>query len=66
MVLESGRKIEWTFEERDIRADYVKMFGRNPEYNIGAIAFMTNAENTQTRADAMYDEIKVGYMGGDL
>ena len=41
------------------------MFGREPEYNVGAIAFMTNAENTQTSADAMYDEIKVGYLKED-
>lgn len=65
LVLESGHKDEWMSEERDIRADYLKMFGREPEYSIGAIAFMTNAENTGTSADAMYDEIKVGYIGGD-
>jgi len=64
IVLESGPKNEWVSEYRDIRADYIKMFGRSPEYNIGAIAFMTNAENTGTSADAMYDEIKVGYMEG--
>jgi len=64
IVLESGAKNEWVSEDRDIRADYIKMFGRAPEYNIGAIAFMTNAENTETSADAMYDEIKVGYMEG--
>ena len=65
IVLESGHKDEWVSEERDIRADYIKMFGRTPEYNVGAIAFMTNAENTGTSAEAMYDEIKVGYMEGD-
>jgi hypothetical protein len=64
LVLESGPKGEWVSENRDIHADYIKMFGRAPEYNIGAIAFMTNAENTGTSADAMYDEIKVGYMEG--
>jgi hypothetical protein len=65
IVLESGPRDEWVSEDRDIRADYVMMFGRMPEYDIGAIAFMTNAENTGTSADAMYDEIKVGYIEGD-
>ncbi|MDO8536380.1 MAG: DUF3047 domain-containing protein [Candidatus Omnitrophota bacterium] len=52
---------KWFQEDRDIRADYLKAFGRNPEYNIGAVAFMTNTEHTGTSADAMYDEIKLGY-----
>jgi len=65
IVLESGPDAEWVSEERNIRADYLKMFGREPEYNIGAVAFMTNAENTGTSADAMYDDIKVGYAEGD-
>lgn len=63
MVLRSGidKNNEWFMEERDIVADYVLMFGKPPESNIGAIAFMTNAEHTQTSAEALYDEIAVGY-----
>lgn len=64
LVLESGPKKEWAFEERDIRADYIAMFGREPEYNVGAVAFMTNAEHTLTSADAAYDEIKLGFTEG--
>lgn len=52
---------QWAKEERDIIADYIKAFGRTPEYNIGAIAFMTNTEHTGSSADSMYDEIKIGY-----
>jgi len=52
---------KWFQEDRDITADYVKAFGAKPEYNIGAVAFMTNTEHTGTSADAMYDEIKLGY-----
>ena len=52
---------EWFQEERDIAADYMKAFGRGCEYDIGAIAFMTNTEHTLTSAAAMYDEIKLGY-----
>jgi hypothetical protein len=52
---------KWFREDRDIAADYLKAFGMRPEYDIGAVAFMTNAEHTGTSADAMYDEIKLGY-----
>lgn len=52
---------EWFEEDRDIVSDYIKAFGRAPEYDIGAVAFMTNAEHTGSSADAMYDEIKLGY-----
>lgn len=52
---------KWFQEDRDITADYLKAFGVKPEYNIGAVAFMTNTEHTGTSADAMYDDIKLGY-----
>lgn len=63
VVLRSGpvKDKEWALEERDIVADYLKAFGRSPEYDMGAVAFMTNAEATGTSADAMYDEIRLGY-----
>ena len=63
MVLRTGldKSNEWFTEERDIVSDYIQMFGKPPEANIGAIAFMTNAEHTQTSAEALYDEIVVGY-----
>lgn len=63
IVARSGpaKENEWFSEARDVVADYIKVFGRSPEYNIGAVAFMTNAEHTQTSADAMYDDIELGY-----
>jgi hypothetical protein len=54
----------WHSEERDIAADYLKVFARPPEYDIGAVAFMTNTEHTGTSADSMYDEISLGYKEG--
>jgi hypothetical protein len=62
-VLESGpaKDGEWRFEERDIVADYIKAFGAPPDRDIGAISFMTNAEHTSSAAEAVYDDIKVGY-----
>lgn len=63
IVVRSGldKTEEWLGEDRDIVQDYVKTFGRPPEYDIGAVAFMTNAEHTSTSADATYDEIRLGY-----
>ncbi len=63
IVLESGKAKDANFvrEDRDIVADYIKAFGTAPEHNIGAVAFMTNAEHTNTNADALYDEIDLGY-----
>jgi hypothetical protein len=63
IVARSGQNKDgkWYQEDRDIAADYIKAFGVKPEYNIGAVAFMTNTEHTGTSADAMYDEIKLGY-----
>ncbi|MDD5439311.1 MAG: DUF3047 domain-containing protein [Candidatus Omnitrophica bacterium] len=62
LVLRSGDpKGEWMSEERDVYADYVSLFGKEPKYNIGGIAFMTNADNTRTEAACLYDEIKLTY-----
>ncbi|MDD5136377.1 MAG: DUF3047 domain-containing protein [Candidatus Omnitrophica bacterium] len=63
IVLEQGlpKDKEWFTEKRDVYEDYIKLFGRPPEYNLGAVAFMTNTEHTGTLADAMYDEIETGY-----
>ena len=68
MVIQSGADNdgEWVSEERDILADYNLMFGRPPDRNIGAIAFMTNTEHTGTSAEAMYDDIELGYKENDL
>lgn len=52
---------KWFTENRDIIEDYRKAFGTRCEYDIGAVAFMTNTEHTGTSADAMYDDIKLGY-----
>lgn len=62
MVLESSLKSgEWRPEERDLYADYLKLFGAKPSLDIGAVAFMTDADSTGTEANAVYDEIKIGY-----
>lgn len=63
IVLRSGLDKDniWLPEERDIVSDYITMFGRKPEYNIGAVAFMTNTEHTGSSAEAEYGDISIGY-----
>lgn len=61
-VVESGEKNlnKWVFEERNIYEDYKKAFGMQAG-SIGAIAIMTDTDNTLSTAEAHYDEIRVGY-----
>jgi len=62
VVVESGAGNlgKWVFEERNLYNDFIKLFGSQPG-NVGAIAVMTDAENTASTAEAQYDEIRVGY-----
>lgn len=62
MVLQSGEKNlgQWVSEERNVYEDFKKAFGREPT-KVGAIAIMTDSDNTQSIAEAEYDDIKVGY-----
>ena len=62
IVVESGRKNlnKWINEERNINDDYMQLFGRKSP-NVGAIAIMTDADNTTSSAEALYTDIKVGY-----
>ncbi len=63
IVLRSGPSGEagWCPEDRDILADYNMAFKKPPDRNIGAIAFMTNTEHTGSSAEAIYDDIEIGY-----
>lgn len=63
IVAESGKDKsgEWVFEERNIFEDYKRTFGRAPSSSVGAIALMTDTDNTLSTAEADYTDIKVGY-----
>lgn len=61
MVLRSGPNSEFVFEERDVIKDYIQLYGERPRLDVGAIAFMTDADTTGTVADALYTDIKLGY-----
>jgi len=62
IVVESGRETmdQWMFEERNVYEDYKKAFGADPP-SVGAIALMTDTDNTLSSAEALYKNIKVGY-----
>lgn len=59
IVLESGPAHlgQWRSYQRDIRADYRRAFGEEPGALIG-VAVMTDSDNTQSRAEAWYGEIR--------
>lgn len=63
MVVESGRSKagQWVLEERNIYEDYTRAFGYPPRKAVGAIALMTDSDNTISTAEALYKDIKVGY-----
>lgn len=66
IVAESGDENlgKWVFEERNVNDDYEKAFGR-PAAKVGAIAIMTDTDNTESVAEADYDEVRVGYQSAN-
>jgi Protein of unknown function (DUF3047) len=60
IILESGPAHlgQWRSYERDVRADYRRAFGEDPGALIG-LAVMTDSDNTQSRAEAWYGEIRL-------
>jgi hypothetical protein len=60
LVVESGRTHlnEWRDYERDIRADYRRVFGEEPGALVG-MAIMTDSDNTRSRARAWYGPVTV-------
>ena len=59
IVLESGPAHlgQWRSYQRDVRADYRRAFGEDPGALIG-VAIMTDSDNTRSRAEAWYGEIR--------
>ena len=62
VVAESGNKNlgKWVKEVRNIREDYRRAFGLEPP-KVGALAIMTDADDSLSSAEAHYRDIKVGY-----
>lgn len=55
-VIQSGKqaapKSGWISEERNLYNDYFRLFGQKPDKPIGAIALMTDSDNTHTSSGA--------------
>jgi hypothetical protein len=60
IVVESGpeRRGRWLHYRRDIAADYRRVFGEAPGALIG-VGLMTDADNTRSRAEASYGEVRL-------
>lgn len=60
-ILRSGNALdnEFIYEERNLYEDYIKAFGMPPKMQIGAIAFMTDADSTGSEAIGEYADIKL-------
>ena len=60
VAVESGseKKGVWITEERDVLADYRRLFDEEPR-EIGAIAIMTDTDNTGDEATAWYGDISI-------
>lgn len=64
VAVESGNEKagQWLTEERDLLADYRTLFGTDP-HEAGAIAIMTDTDNTGGSANAWYGEITLSTKG---
>lgn len=62
LVLQSGETGEWKTEERDILADYKELFGKELDKDVDAVAFMTDADSTDTTAEAYLSEVELGFL----
>lgn len=60
IALESGEEHagKWMLESRNVYADYLAIFGEEPPL-AGAIAIMTDTDNTGSSAVAWYDDIRL-------
>lgn len=63
LVVESGRRDDagWVREERDLTADYEKIFGKVPDCPLTAIGIMSDADNTQTRTHAQLKNLGIAW-----
>lgn len=60
VVVASGKKNlgEWITFKRNVLEDYIKFFGEKPKYNPILIGILTDANNTKSKVQADYDNIR--------
>ena len=56
--MESGaeRAGTWVREERNVRRDYIALFGKEPPA-VGRLAVMTDSDHTRTASEAFFSEL---------
>jgi hypothetical protein len=70
-VIRSGRPSTadgWHAEQRNVYEDYLKLFGKKPDRRIGALALMSDSDNTGTRTKADFGDLELRVFpapGGD-
>ena len=52
----------WLAEERNVLTDYERAFGEQPRKKARAIALMSDGDSTGSVAEAMFDDIRIGYV----
>lgn len=60
IAVESGHEHvgQWRFERRNVLEDYRRIFGEEPP-SVGAIAIMSDTDNTGAQVQAWYDDIHI-------
>ncbi len=60
LALQSGetRAGTWVSERRNVKDDYRRLFGEEPPA-VGAIAIMTDTDNTHSQAKAWFDDLRI-------
>jgi hypothetical protein len=58
IVLESGadRADTWIREQRNVHADYVELFGREPG-RVGMVGIMSDSNHTRSHGAALFDDL---------
>jgi hypothetical protein len=63
IVVDNSRELgQWRSFERNIAQAYQKAFGVPPPTNVAGIVLMTDADNTQTRAEAWFGPISLSVL----
>jgi len=62
LVIQSGTAegdSEWVLEDRNLAQDYRRLFGKEPKKRLGAVAFMSDSDNTKTQSEANVRYFKI-------
>ncbi len=52
-----GEEEQWRVEERNVYQDYLKLFGKEPKRPLGAVALMSDSDNTGTHSESDFGDI---------